>query len=287
MNATGPERGGMGRSLALHQITVLQCSPPELVSIAAAVGCDAVCVFVQTPSSPGPGRPAFPRVTQVMLPAMRARMRDTGIAVTNLEYFPLTADVNLDDYRPALELGAALGARRAVVHLHDADDQRGTDTLARFAGLAAEYGLAAGLEFMGLSPGCPDVARAVRLVERIGLANLGIAVDPMHLQRTGGTPRDLAGLRRGLLSHAQLCDVPALADPATALEPVRYVAEAFERLVPGAGVCPLAELLQVVPPDLPLDVEVPALRLAIAGSAPLVHARRAVDAARRLLAALD
>jgi sugar phosphate isomerase/epimerase len=275
----------MARSLALHQTTVLQCSPPQLVSIAAETGCDAVCVFVQTPANPGPGRPAFPRVTQATLPAMRARMRDTGIAVTNLEYFPLTADVSLDAYRPALELGGTLGGRRAVVHLHDADDRRGADTLARFAALAAEYGLAVGLEFMGLSAGCPNLARAVRLVERLGLSNLGVAVDSLHLQRTGGTPQDLAGLQRGLLSYAQLCDGPALADPDHALDPERYVAEAFDRLVPGDGVFPLAQLVRALPGDLPIDVEVPMTRLAPAGVPPLEHARRAVRAARRLLAA--
>jgi sugar phosphate isomerase/epimerase len=273
------------RSLALHQITALQCSPPALVSLAADLGCDSVCVFVHTPANPGPGRPVFPKVTQAMLPAMRQRMRDAGIAVTNVEYFPLTADVDLDAFRPALALGAALGARRAVVHLHDADDQRGTGTLARFAGMAAEYGLGAGLELLGLSPGCPTLARAVLLVERIGLPNLGLAVDALHLQRTGAAPQDLAGLPRGLFSYAQLCDGAALADPAQALDPSRYIAEAFDRLPPGEGVFPLVELVRALPPGLPCDVEVPALRLRGAGASPLEHARRAVEGARRVLAA--
>jgi sugar phosphate isomerase/epimerase len=275
----------MQRSLALHQTTVLQCSPLELVSIAFEVGCDGVCVFVHTPNKPGPGRPAFPRVTRDMLPEMLARMRDTGIAVTNLEYFPLTADVRLDEFRPALDLGAALGARRAVVHLHDTDDQRGTDKLSHFAGLAAEYGLAAGLEFMGLSAGCPSLARAVQLVERVGLDNLGVAVDPLHLQRTGAVPGDLAGLRRNLLSYVQLCDGPARVDPGLELDPARYVAEAFDRLVPGEGAFPLVQLMQVLSTDLPVDVEVPSLRLAGSGISPLEHARHAIRGARRVIVA--
>lgn len=275
----------MPRPLALHQITALQCSPPELVSLAAELGCDGVCVFVHTPGNPGPGRPVFPKVTPAMLPSMRQRMSDAGVAVTNVEYFPLTADVDLDAFRPALELGAGLGARRAVVHLHDADDQRGSDTLERFAGMAAEYGLGAGLELLGLSPGCPSLARAVQLVERIGLPNLGVAVDALHLQRTGSTPLDLAGLPRSLFSYAQLCDAPALADPAQALDPTRYIAEAFDRLPPGEGAFPLVEMVRALPSDLPYDVEVPALRLVRAGVSPLEHARRAVTGARRVLAA--
>ena len=271
--------------LALHQTTVLQCSPPELVSIAAELGCDGVCVFVQVPASPGAGRPVFPRVTPAMLPEMRARLRDTGVNVTNLEYFPLTAEVALQDFRAALELGAALGARRAVTHLHDTDENRGSDSLARFADMALEYGLAVGLEFVGLSAGCPSLARALQLVERAGRANLGVGVDALHLQRTGGSPADLAGVDARLLSYAQLCDGPALADPGQALDQTRYVAEVFNRLAPGDGVFPLKELMQALPADIPCDVEVPALRLIEAGITPVEHARRAVMGARQVLAA--
>ncbi|RJG03334.1 sugar phosphate isomerase/epimerase [Noviherbaspirillum sedimenti] len=274
----------MSRSLALHQTTVMQCSPLELVAIAAEVRCDGVCVFVQVPAKPGAGRPAFPVVTQAMLPAMRARLRDTGIKVTNLEYFPLTPDVALQEYRAALELGAALGAQRAVTHLHDTDGRRGIDSLARFADLAAEYGLAVGLEFVGLSAGCPSLARALQLVRYVGRDNLAVGVDPLHLQRTGGAPVDLAGVDPRLLSYAQLCDGPVLADPGQALETARYVAEVFDRLSPGEGVFPLRELVQVLPPDLPFDVEVPALRLSESGISPVEHARRAVMGARQVLA---
>ena len=274
----------MHRALALHHTTVLQCSPPELVSIAAELGCDGVCVFVHAPTNPGAGRPAFPRVTPAMLPEMRARLRDTGVKVTNLEYFPLTANVALQDYRAALELGAELGAQRAVVHLHDIEVNRGSDSLARFADMALECGLAVGLEFVGLSTGCPNLVRALQLVERAGRANLGVGVDALHLQRTGGSPADLAGVDARLLSYAQLCDGPALADPGQALDHTRYVAEVFNRLAPGEGVFPLKELIQALPPDIPCDVEVPALRLIKAGVAPIEHARRAVMGARQVLA---
>lgn len=275
----------MLRSLALHQTTVLQCSPLELVSIAADTGCDGVCVFVHVPANPGAGRPAFPRVTRAMLPEMRARLRDTGIRVSNLEYFPLTADAALTDFRAALELGAELGGQRAVVHLHDTDEQRGIANLAGFTEMAAGYGLAVGLEFVGLSAGCPSLARALQLVERAGQTNLGVGIDPLHLQRTGGTSGDLAGVDARLLSYAQLCDGPALADSALALDRERYVAEVFDRLSPGEGVFPLTALLKNLPAELPLDVEVPALRLNGSDISPREHARSAVMGARQVLTA--
>lgn len=274
----------MSHSLALHQITVLQSSPLELVTIAAEVGCDGVCVFVQVPKNPGAGRPAYQKMTRAMLPAMRTRLRDTGMRVSNLEYFPLTADVDLQDYRAALELGAQLGAQRAVTHLHDSDESRGLESLGRFADLAAEYGLAVGLEFVGLFAGCPTLERALQLVGQVGRANLGVGVDSLHLARTGGSPADLAGVDSRLLSYAQLCDGPALADLAQAFDRTRYVAEVYDRLSPGEGVFPLRELVQALPQDMPFDVEVPALRLTGSNISPLEHARHAVKGARRVLA---
>lgn len=274
----------MARPLALHQTTVLQSTPLELVEIAADVGCAGICVFVHVPDHRGPGRPVFPRVTREMLPEMHARMQALGVGVTNLEYFPLTAETAPENYRASLELGALLGAQRAVAHLHDADASRGADTLARFCELAQEYRLTVGLEFIGLSAGCPNLQRALQIVRQLGLANLGIGVDALHLQRTGGAPGDLRGVERHLLSYAQLCDGIALDDPAQALDPARYIAEAFDRLSPSEGAFPLAELVAALPADLPFDVEVPALRLSGSAHAPSDHARNAVTNARGLLA---
>jgi sugar phosphate isomerase/epimerase len=127
--------------------------------------------------------------------------------------------------------------------------------------------------------------RALQLVERVGRANLGVGVDPLHLQRTGGSAADLAGVDVKLFCYAQLCDGAALADPRQALDKTRYVEEAFDRLVPGDGVFALKALVQALPPDIPFDVEVPALRLIKAGVAPIEHARRAVMGARQVLAA--
>ncbi len=40
------------RQLGLHQITALEASPTELVSMAAELGCQDVCVFVISPEVP-------------------------------------------------------------------------------------------------------------------------------------------------------------------------------------------------------------------------------------------
>jgi hypothetical protein len=54
--------------------------------------------------------------------------------------------------------------------------------------------------------------------------------------------------------------------------------------VPGEGELPLAEILSVVPPDVPVGLEVPMLSRAIAGEPTEDRARRCVQAARALMA---
>lgn len=264
--------------LALHHFTLCDVSPLELVPIAAEADCDGVCLFVESP--PGFG---FPLVTPGMRGELRARLREHQVRVTNLEFFSLTEAVDLERFRPALGLGAELGARLAVTHIHDPDPVRATDCLGRFAELAGEYGLQLGLEFMALTPGCTSLAAAAGFVRRVGCANLGIGVDALHLARSGATPAEVAALAPGMVAYAQLCDGPLLPAGIEALDPARYAEEAFDRLPPGQGVFPLAELLRALPPGAALDVEVPMPRLAAQGVSARQRARLAVEGACTLI----
>jgi sugar phosphate isomerase/epimerase len=262
------------RPLALHQITAMEASPPDLLTIAAQVGCQHVCVFLHLPT---PGVP-FPAVTRAMKGEMLTRMDATGVTVSNIEYFPLTADVDLDAFLPALDLGAELEAHRLVTHIHDTEDRRAADNLARLSALAAERGLDVGLEFMGLTPACHSLSRAVGFIDLAGKpANAGIAIDCLHLVRTGGTPAEVAAVPAAYFSYAQLCDGPDLSVQAD------YLPEAMNRMVPGEGVFPIAAILDAMPAATAVDVEVPSLTGQQQGIPALERARRAVDAGRRLL----
>lgn len=272
------------RPLALHQLTALEAGPVGLVSIAAEVGCEQVCLFVHSPragSDRAPAADAFPTVTRELKGELKARLDGCGISVSNVDFFPLGRDTVVDDHRAALELAAELGARRAVAIVNDTVEERAVANLVRLSELAAEVGLAVGLEFMGLSPGCTSLRRALQLIQRVGRPNVGLAVDPLHLVRTGGTVAELAGVPPGLIAHAQLCD------GAHARVTSSYLGEAMDRLAPGDGVFPLRELVRALPETTPIDVEVPSLVLRRQGVPARERARRAVAAARRLLEAID
>jgi sugar phosphate isomerase/epimerase len=271
------------RRLGLHQITAIEAPPPELVSIAAKSGCQAVCVFVESPLIDHGGRtsPLFPTVGHENCQPFKERLVRHGITVWNVEYFPLEAETDIGAYQPAIALGAELGAARLVTHVHDTNEQRACDSLGRLCDLAATEGLAVGLEFMGLSPGCNSLAKARRLFEAVAAANLGIAVDALHMVRTGSPIEEVAALPPHIFAYAQLCD-------GTHLELLSdYLPEAMDRLAPGEGVFPLREFLRALPPDIPIDVEVPSERLRKSGVPPLERVLAAVEASRILLNGAD
>ena len=75
--------------------------------------------------------------------------------------------------------------------------------------------------------------------------------------------------------------VPSLADMS-----LRAFRTAFERRPLGEGDLPLAELLEALPRDIPLGLEIPNLAAAEAGVRPFDHLKPSVNAANALLARL-
>ena len=199
-------------------MNALEASAVELVSIADEVGCQFVCLFVQAPLPDLPFEPLPP----AMVPELRARLDATGVTVSNVEFFPLTEDVDVESYRPAVELGAQIDGRRLVTVIDDTFEPRAAENLARLCDLAAEYRMDVGLEFMPLTPGCTSLESAVRLIHLAGAANAGFAADPLHLIRSGGSPDDLAAQPAELFGYAQICDGPDLAVTSD------YIEEVFE-----------------------------------------------------------
>ena len=260
------------RALGLHHMSALDVSPPELISLAGELGCQHACVFVRTLDEF-----PLPRVTPDMVGEMLARMSSTGVTISNIEIFPLDAEVVVNDYRSALDIGADLGGTRIVTTNYDTVVERAAENLAGLSDLAAERGMTVGLEFMGPTPGCSSIQSAVQLIQLADRANAGIAVDCLHLIRTGGTPEDVAAVPTNVFAYAQLCDG---ADLSVTTD---YIPECFDRLVPGDGVFPIAAILDALPEALHLDVEVPSSTDEGNSLPSFERAGRGVDASRKLI----
>ena len=260
--------------LALHQITMMEGGPEGLVRFAAEAGLDGVCLFTATPLDAN-GRNMFPVVGSAAGSSFRQLLRDLDMRVINAEYFPVLPGHDVAGYLPAISLAAELGAKRLVTHIHETDGQRAEDQLSKLCALAREHGLDVGLEFTGFAGGCNSLASAVALHGRVDQPNLGIAIDALHLFRTGGTLAQVRAVDPAIIAYAQLCDGPdfRIADS--------YIEEAMHRMIPGEGVFPLRDLVALLGADVDIDVEVPGPTLA-AGSDARDRARRAIAASRAL-----
>ena len=95
--------------LSLDCLTLTATPPPEVVRSAAAAGYDLVSLWAQPPAAYD---------AALMTPAHEAECRrvmaDTGVALFSLEVFNLVSTEANESYRPALELGARLGAKAAL-----------------------------------------------------------------------------------------------------------------------------------------------------------------------------
>lgn len=260
--------------LSLHHLTALDASPAELVAIAGRLGCDHVCLFTHVP---GPITGLFPRVGEADVAELSASLRRAGVTLCNLEVFPLDADPDWAGFERALAVGQALGASRATAHIHDLDDREGAAALARFSDLAARFGIVAGLEFNAFSA-VRTLPQAAAILDAADRPDASLVCDMLHLMRGGGGPSDIAAAR-DRIGYLQICDGPRDRTRDEAWhEAIR------ERGLPGTGDFPLAAALAALRPGTIVDVEVPQHAARKAGVPPFERARRAVEAARGLIA---
>jgi sugar phosphate isomerase/epimerase len=267
------------RPLSLAALTVLELSPADMVSCAADAGYTHVGLRVIRATDSEASWPMLgdsPLVREV-----EARLGGTGIEVLDIEIFRLKPDTHVENYRAALETGARLGARHALVAGNDADAARLADRFAALCDLGAPLGLSMNLEPMPWTD-VRTVAQAARVIASAGRPNAGVLIDPIHFDRAGNTAADIALVPRHRLHYAQLCDAPA-ARP-TDTDSLLHQARA-ERLMPGDGGLDLRGILKALPEGLPLAVEIPMHQLALTVDA-VERARRIRVKTERLLAAL-
>jgi len=267
----------MTRPISLAALTVLELTPPEMVTCAAEAGFSHVGIRLLPATQTEPKYDIVGDTT--MLREVERRLATTGIRVLDVEIFRIRPDTRVADYEAAIATAARLGASELLVAGNDPVEARLIDTFAAFCDLAKSHGLGAGLEFMPWTD-AKDLLQAARIVAATGRDNAGVLIDPFHLSRSGSHVEDIASIPPSRLRVMQFCDVPAAIPPTMDA----IVAEArAERLFPGEGGVDLVGLLRAVPRDIPLSVEVPTHTLARTVGA-IERARRALAATRRVLA---
>ena len=264
--------------LALAHLTVLEVAPPAFFALAAQAGFDDVGIRI-LPAVPGAVH--YPLADAATVIAWRRALADAGVGVHDVEFVPLTPELDLDGLRRPLALAAELGARRLSVSGDDADRDRLVERYGRLCDIAAGHGLGVDLEFMRFRT-VGTLPHALDIVQRADRPNGRLLIDVLHLFRSGGTAQMLADVPARWIGSVQLCDAPRQ-DPGDA----GAVDEAREgRLFPGEGELPLREVLAALPTGLPLSLEVPTGR-SHPQLTPAQRAAAAGVATRALLTAMQ
>jgi sugar phosphate isomerase/epimerase len=263
--------------LSLSPLTILDAAPPDQVTAAAAAGFDALGIRV----APAADERVWPMLGDTRVAReTRARLADTGIGVLDVELVMLRPTLDTANTLAVLDAGHSLGARFVLTLGYDTDEARLTDQFGWLCAAAAERGLRPGLEFMKYSQ-VQTLSAAVRIVQAAGHPAGCVLVDALHLQRSGGSAADLAGVEPELLPYGQLCDGPL--DPVWPPDDKARIESRTGRLLPGDGEFALAELIAALPADGALSVEAPVA--AMAGLSAVERAHRARAAVGRLISA--
>lgn len=266
------------RILSLAALTVLELSPPEMVEVAAQAGYSHVGLRLE-PATPEEYH--FPLVADAGLRKQTAqRLKDTGIKVLDVEILRLKPETRVADFEAILAVGAEFGASELLVAGNDPDEARMTDNFAALCDLSKQFGLHPHLEFMPWT-NARDLLQAQRVVNAAGRDNGCILVDAFHFNRSASRLEDLAQVPVERLRYAQLCDVagPRPDDMDEILRQARN-----ERRFPGEGDCDLIGLLNTLPANIALSLEIPTRQLMEQGVSALERARMALEKTQVLLA---
>lgn len=255
----------MKRFLSLAHLTAIDLSPPALIRAAAETGFDAVGLRLIRASDTTPGYPLMN--DRAAMRETLSALGETGLQVHDIELVKLGPSTDLEGLESFLDAGAELGASEIITAPNDPELFRLSERLADFSERAAKRRLGVSFEFFPWT-NVPDLGTALEIVNRAG-PDVGILVDSLHFNRSGGSLEALRSLPKTRVRFAHLCDAPVLKKYTT--EDLLLAGRA-ERLPPGEGDIDLKAFVAALPPNLPLALEVPMTKFGMsAGSQAVIR----------------
>jgi sugar phosphate isomerase/epimerase len=242
------------RPISLAHLTVLDTTPPELVTVAAAAGFRTV--GIRLTATPSVGVPPYDMLREgPLLRETLSRMADLGVSVFDTEFLRFEPDLPLGVPEGFLEVSARLGAKHVLVMSAEPEESRTVDRVGDLCDRASAHGLHVDLEF-AVYTGVRTLDHAARVVAQVGRPNLSVLIDALHFSRSGGLPADVSKVDPTLLRYAQICDAVA-ERPAPDDTPALIREARTGRLLPGEGALPLADLVAALPPTALIAIEAP------------------------------
>lgn len=275
----------MSRKYSLAYLTIPGTDPMEQIRIAKACGYDSVSL--RTIPMHLPGEPEFLlHKDNGLFEATKRALKEYDMPLMDIELARVRPDLNIDEYAPAFEKAAELGATDVLGSVWTRDKAYYTEQVGRIAEMAKKCGLNYNVEFLPWA-GVRSLQEDITLVDSVGADNLYIMVDTLHAGRAGVTGAELARTDKKYFNFMHLCDGPAGPDGDPVLDNIKDELMLFTaregRLYPGEGVMDIAGMVAALP-GLPLSIELPNLKriqeLGVEG-----HARRCLETAKAYFAA--
>ena len=270
----------MARKFSLAYLTIPGVDPVSQIRIAKEAGYDYVSL--RTIPMHLPGEPEFlPQKDPELFDAIQKALREYDMPLMDIELARVRPDLDIEEYRPAFEAAARLGATDVLGSIWSRDKAWYTDTAGKVADYAAEFGLKFNIEFLPWA-GVRNLQEDITLVDKLGRDNVFVMVDTLHAGRAGVTAEELARTPRKYFNFIHLCDGPAGPDGDPVLDNIKddlmlYTAREA-RFYPGEGVMDIAGMVKAMP-NIPLSIELPNLK-EIEARGQAGHAARCLETAK-------
>ena len=230
---------------SLAHLTLIDCSVPELIYIAARAGYDAVSPrFIPMHV---PGEFACPPEDRAGVRAMKTALDVTGIKVLDIELARITEVCDPPSFEPAFELGAEIGAKHMIMSAWTQDRHDRSfliDCYAESCEIAHNYGLTVDLEFPSFSR-IRTLDEALDIVRAADQPNGGILVDTIYVHLSRVDLGELLHVPAELLHFLHVSDaLPGIADTREGM--IQLARDA--RLYPGEGCIDFAGVVERMPP---------------------------------------
>jgi len=241
----------MDNKFSLAHLTVLGCAPPEMVYIASMTGYDYVSI---RPIYMGlPGEPNYDLANnEEMLRQTKEALDNTGIKVHDIELARIYDGVDLESYRPAMQVGKELGAKYILSSIWTDDKEYYTKKMAELCDIAKEYDLKVAFEFVTWA-GVKDLKEAKELFEKIDKDNIGHMIDTLHFHRSRVEVNELDEIPEDRYAFIHLCDGPP--EIPTDKEGLIHTGR-DERLYVGEGAIDIAGIVNRMPEQV-FSIELP------------------------------
>lgn len=273
------------RTYSLACLTIPGIHPVEQIRIAREAGYDYVSL--RTIPMHLPGEPEFLlHKNDQLFQSVREALAEYDIPLLDIELARIRPDIDINEYEPAFEAAAKLGATDVLGSIWTRDRKFYRKQVGQIADMAARYGLSYNIEFLPWA-GVRNLQEGITLVDELGRDNLCLLVDILHASRAGVTAAELARTDPKYFRYIHLCDGPACPDGDLVFADINdsfMIHTAREaRLYPGDGVMDIAGMIRAMP-DIPLSVELPNLenikKFGVSG-----HARNCINKAKAYFAA--